>query len=128
MTTISTCPNSLCEHRNSFGYCSLNGGCIFTNKTNEKGGHVQMNDPIANEIYQLINEAVYHRKKQRITVKEIEKRTGVGSASWYSWIEGRCYPSLYAFIAFLSAIGLKLRIEKKMVDGQIEKGMAQNEY
>ena len=33
MTTISTCPDSLCEYRNSFGYCTLNGSCIYTNKT-----------------------------------------------------------------------------------------------
>ena len=72
-----------------------------------------MNDPIANEIYRLINEAVYHRKKQRITVKEIEKRTGVGSAAWYSWVEGKCYPSIYAFLTFLSAMGLTLKITNK---------------
>lgn len=33
MTTNSTCPDSSCKFRNSFGYCSFNGGCIATNKT-----------------------------------------------------------------------------------------------
>ena len=34
MTTFSTCPDSLCEFRNSLGYCSRTGGCI-ANKTVE---------------------------------------------------------------------------------------------
>lgn len=71
-----------------------------------------MNDPIADEIRRLLNEAVYHKKKQGIRIRDIEQRIGTGSTSWYSWIEGRCYPSLYTFINFLLAMGLRLRIER----------------
>ena len=72
-----------------------------------------MSDPIADEVRRLLNEAVYHKQKQGIRIKDIEKSIGCGSTSWYSWIEGRCYPSLYAFINFLSAMGLRLRIERR---------------
>ena len=67
---------------------------------------------VAVESYRLMDEL---RQKAGISWRELERRTGISSATAYWWRVGRSAPNMLQFRRVLDALGVEMVIRRKGV-------------